>query len=476
MKQTGVRVKKKTRQPQGRVPSARELALNALNLWEAHPEGDRNPLDALAEGVLSSCPGISERERRFFRALVYGVVRHRLLIDFLLDRFLDNPGKIPLKLRNVLRCALFQVVFMDRVPASAAVNEAVKLVRLTGLHWAAGLVNAVLRQAARRHEGLVGLVDQECRRELFDDNSEFISISTSHPLWMVKRWVDRLGEEAALSLCNADNMQAPLTLRVNTLSCTRDAALRLLSKKGINARPCRYSPDGISLSSFHGSPAHIPGFSEGVFQVQDEASQLVSFMLAPVYGMKALDLCAGSGGKTTHLASLSGDGAEIVATDKNRARLGLLEENLERLRIKSVQVVEFEKFLAGTVPASFDRIMLDAPCSGLGVIRRRPDIKWNRYLQDIGRLAGLQRELLGKAAGMCGTGGILVYSVCTVEPEETTAVISDFLDNCPGWELMDAADLMPSGASSLVRDGFLFTSPVEHDTDGFFAAAIKRKN
>ncbi len=479
MKGDRVRLKKARKKARtGSASSARGLALEALNRWEARAPDEREPIDALAGLEIARHAGVGARDRRLFRAIFYGVIRHRLLLDFILDSFLERPSKVPPEARNILRSALFQLLFMDRVPASAAVNEAVNLAGATGLAWARGLVNGVLRRIKREDEKRGGLLAKWLPGQRFGNSNEFLSISTSHPEWMVKRWSARLGEESSGELCRANNKRAPFTLRVNTLLWNREDAMKFLEENRITARACQYSPDAIEVISFRKAPADLPGFRQGGFQVQDEASQLVSFMVAPEPGMKVLDLCAGSGGKTTHLAALSEDRALITATDKNRERLALLRDNLKRLKLHSVNVADFRQVMnnAGRHSFSFDRVLVDAPCSGLGVIRRRPDIKWNRGPDDIERLAALQLELLETAAAMCRAGGTVVYAVCSFEKEETCGVISSFLAKHGEWEVKDAAGLLPGRAASLAEDGSLLALPWRHGTDGFFAAALSRKN
>jgi 16S rRNA (cytosine967-C5)-methyltransferase len=253
------------------------------------------------------------------------------------------------------------------------------------------------------------------------DAVERLAIETSHPLWMVKGWVGRYGLEEARSLCRANNIQAPLTIRVNTLTVTRDEVLKALTGHGIDAVPGRYAPEAVMIRGYSGSPVVIPGFNQGWFQVQDEAAQLVSYCLAPMPGEIILDACAGPGGKATHIAQLIRDQGIVEATDRNDARLELLKENQERLGIKCISCIPFESFNARflDLEGRYHRILVDASCSGLGVIRRHPDIKWNRTRASLSELASQQRSLLNGLAPLIRPGGTMVYATCTLEPEET---------------------------------------------------------
>lgn len=457
--------------------SARGLALTALDIWEKSVPGEKKPLDSMAESLLVEHKNISSKDRGLFRAILFGVIRYKLLLDFYLDKFLEKPEGIPLLVRNSLRIALFQIIFLDRVPDSAAVNESVKLIKKSHLRWAAGLANAVLRKITEI-EKTKGLQNRFCKPELFKKRAEFLSVVTSHPLWLVVRWKERLGITETEKLCHANNEQAPLSIRINNTYWKRDEAEKAFNDAGIKVIPSRYSPSGLLVEDYHQSPEKLPGFKEGGLQVQDEASQLVSFMLDPGSGMKILDFCAGAGGKTTHISSLAGNKSEIIATDKNSNRLKMLQSNIKRLSIKNVKIVPFSFFLKERKKwqGCFDRVLVDAPCSGFGVIRRRPDIKWNRQLDDIKRLTKLQGDILKTAAETCKPGGIMVYAVCTREPEETVDVVKSFLSNHKEWRCLNAAELLPENAAAFVKEGFLSTTPKERGPDGFFAAALTRNS
>jgi 16S rRNA (cytosine967-C5)-methyltransferase len=318
---------------------------------------------------------------------------------------------------------------------------------------------------ARRCENTMGL-----------DAVERLAIEQSHPFWMVNRWVGRYGLEETQVVCRANNIKAPLTLRVNTLTITREKVLNNLAGHGIDAVPGRYGPEAIMIRGYSGSPVAIPGFKQGWFQVQDEAAQLVSYCLAPKPREIILDACAGPGGKTTHIAQLIRDHGTVEATERNDARLELLKENQERLGIKCISCIPFKSFNTRRpeLEGRYHRILVDAPCSGLGVIRRHPDIKWNRIGASLSELASQQRFLLDGLAPLIRPGGTIVYATCTLEPEETMEVVEDFLSGHPGWHIVPAGQVLPGPSATLVdENGFLVIFPSPGGPDGFFAAILK---
>jgi len=459
--------------------TTRRLAASVLLKWEGLSQSRRMPLAQLTEDFLENTGPWFARDRALVRELVFGVVRWLVLLDRHIDFQLTSKKKrLSSIVRSHLRIGVFQILFLDRIPFSAAVNEAVKGVKSSNNAWASGLVNAVLRRVAERRESLGPDMARRCEDTMGLDAVERLAIETSHPLWMVNRWVGRYGLEEARSLCRANNIKAPLTLRVNTLTITREKVLNNLVDHGIDAVPGRYAPEALMIRGYSGSPVTIPGFKQGWFQIQDEAAQLVSYCLAPKPGESILDACAGLGGKTTHIAQLIRDQGIVEATDKNDARLELLKENQERLGIKCISCIPFESFNARLpeLEGRYHRILVDAPCSGLGVIRRHPDIKWNRTRASLLGLASQQRSLLNGLAPLIRPGCTMVYATCTLEPEETREVVENFLSGHPGWDLIQAEKVLPAAARSLVdKDGFLLTVPESQGPDGFFAAILRHQ-
>ena len=467
---------KKTRR---RVITARRLAASVLLKWEGLSQSRRIPLAQLTEDFLENTGPWSARDRALVRELVFGVVRWLVLLDRHIDSRLASRKKgLSRVVRSHLRIGVFQILFLDRIPFSAAVNEAVKGVKSSNHAWASGLVNAVLRRVAERRESLGPEMARRCEDTMGLDAVEGLAIEQSHPRWMVNRWVGRYGLEETQAVCRANNIKAPLTLRVNTLTITRKKVLNNLAGHGIDAVPGRYAPEAIMIRGYPGSPVAIPGFKQGWFQVQDEAAQLVSYCLAPMPGEIILDACAGPGGKTTHIAQLIKDQGVVEATDRNDARLELLKENQERLGIKCISCIPFESFSVRLpeLEGRYHHILVDAPCSGLGVIRRHPDIKWNRTLASLSELASQQRSLLNGLALLIRPGGTMVYATCTLEPEETREVVEDFLSGHPGWGLIPADEVLQGPAATLVdENGFLVIFPSPSGPDGFFAAILRHQ-
>jgi 16S rRNA (cytosine967-C5)-methyltransferase len=346
-----------------------------------------------------------------------------------------------------------------RVPDFAVVHEAVELEKDSGKP---SLVNAVLRNIIRSRES----ISLPLR---LDDPAQDISINTSHPEWMVKRWIGRYGVDEARCLAEANNAIPPLTLRVNTLRISRDELLAGLSEKGIMAGPSRFSPDGITLDRAV-SYQDLSAF-QGLFSVQDEASQLISYLLSPEPGEHVLDACAAPGGKTTHVAQLMRDEGEVTATDRDPHRLRKLEENVRSLGIRSIRVVQADigdpKGLG-----TFDRVLLDAPCSSTGVIRRNPDVRYRHTPRSIADFGKQQVRLLKSAASLVRKGGRLVYSVCSTEPEEGEDVVRDFLKTSGEFRIIESG---PDFLGQFAERGFFRTFPHRHDMDGFFGVILCRK-
>jgi 16S rRNA (cytosine967-C5)-methyltransferase len=304
---------------------------------------------------------------------------------------------------------------------------------------------------------------------LLDDPIQDISVNTSHPAWMVKRWIERYGIDETRALAEANNSMPPLVLRANTLRISRDKLLMMLAEEKISAEPTPFSPDGVIVDrafSYQDLAA-----IHGLFAVQDEASQMIGFLLAPQRGERVLDACAAPGGKTTHLAQIMQDEGEIIAVDKDPYRLKQLEENIQSLGIRSVKVMQADiSELQGL--GTFDRVLLDAPCSSTGVIRRNPDVKYRHSRQGIAAFGKKQGELLHAVAPLLRKGGRLVYSVCSIEPEEGETVIQDFLKTSGEFRIIEADRKF---IATFMKNGFFRTFPHRHAMDGFFGALLCKK-
>ncbi len=436
------------------MQKSRELALRAL--YEIWQEGSKpkHVLEDLSEHL-------DMRERSFLMQLVYGTLRFRDTLDWTLKEFLRKPSRLPFNTLNNLRLAVYQILFL-RVPEWAAVNEAVEIEKKTGNPQ---LVNGVLRNFLR--VPAPERFDLEPLRK--KGAVPYIALRTSHPQWLIRRWVRRFGEQEALALAEANNRIPPLTLRVNSLRSTREDLIRRLSAMKIQGEPTRFSPDGITLKEFRPFREFFP--LRDCLLVQDEAAQLISRLLEPSPGERILDACAAPGGKTTHLAQLMEDRGEVIAIDSGEKRLALLRGNVSNLGIRSVKILQTD-VMKYSPDKPFDRILLDAPCSSLGVIRRNPDVKYRHSSRDLLTYRAKQSELLRSAARFLRPGGTLVYSVCSTEPEEGEEVIKEFLKDSPDFFIIDTTLSFLRG---LMENGFFRTYPHKNDMDGFFGVRLCRK-
>lgn len=410
-------------------------------------------------------------DRALATELVYGTLRWRGRLDYLLSRALERDlAKLEPFVVSALRVGAYQICFSDRIPATAAVDEAVRCVRALGLERATGLVNAVLRRIAREGESFA-------LPALADDPLGHLVHACSIPEWLAKRWLEAYGPEEAAQLAKAMNEPAPVTVRVNRTRTTRDALLPELKTRFPDAAPCRYAPDGIVLGR-RGDVGQDPAFLAGLISPQDEASQLVVHWLDPRPGERILDLCAAPGTKTAAIAERLAGSGQVLALDRHERRLGLVGRGLRRLGLGGVAVAERDatKSLSDLLAhgGPFDRILVDAPCSGLGALRRNPDARWRVRPEDLGELAKIQRQLLESAAGLLKPGGVLVYSTCTVTPEENEAVIRGFLATRASWRIAPREDAPAELQTLIGEDGFLRLLPHRDDTDGFFAARLAR--
>lgn len=436
------------------MQNTRELALKALyEIWQR----GRKPKDVL-EHLSES---LEKRDRAFLMELVYGVVRFRDTLDWVLKGFLKRPSGLSKNTLNNLRLAAYQMLF-TRVPQWAAVSEAVNLEKKSGRPE---LVNAVLRNLLRNRESLMKrLKDMRAEKTV-----RYVATLTSHPAWLIKRWIGRFGAEEALELAEANNRIPPLTLRVNTLKAMKQQVINELSKTGIEAEATLFSPVGVKLKGFHIYKEIF--FLEGLVMVQDEASQLISYLLDPQPGERILDACAAPGGKATHVAQLMQDRGEVIAVDRDSKRMERLKENIQNHGLTSIMAVQAD-ILKYSPVEPFDRIILDAPCSSLGVIRRNPDVKYRHKPQDLLRFRETQLKIIRHVSGLLKPGGVMVYSVCSTEPEEGEEVVKEFLKESGDFYIIDT---VPPFLNGFMKDGFLRTYPHVHDMDGFFGVKLCRK-
>lgn len=428
--------------------SVREAALEAL----LRIEEDK----AYAVLVLGSGLGrhkLSGADRGLYYSLVYGVVTHRLAIDYCLAK-LCKKGLKSLKpaALNILRLGAVQLLFMDKIPAFAAVNEGVELARKHLGKAGSGFVNGVLRNISRQ--------GQELFADLEPGTSREISVRTSHPQWLVDKWQASYGYAFTKELCEANNSPGPLTVRVNALRISRQDYLKQCLELGLESRLSEEVPQGI-LFAQGTAFSDLPGYHEGHFIVQGEASQLPALALAPEPGDRVMDMCSAPGGKTAQLASLA---KAVTALELYPERLGKVRENLDRLGMDNVELRAMDARKTGFPERSFEGVLLDAPCSGFGVIRNKPDIKWSREAKDIRALSKLQRELLAEGARVLKAGGSLVYATCTLVREENEDMAQWAMANLP---LKLTGFSLPNREAP---DGMLTVYPHRDSLDGFFIA------
>jgi len=413
---------------------------------------------------------LKETDRGLLTEMTYGTLRWRGKIDAQLKPFLKRSlADTDPFVRNLLRLTLYQLLFLDKIPAYAAVNEAVEIAKITK-PGSVGFVNGVLRNFLRRFS-------KGDKHSDIESSTTTLAEEYSHPQWLIDRWCGYFGAEQAKALMLACNQRAPLVVRANLRATTRAALLAGWRETGIAAEPTAASPQGIRLPGGVRIDA-LAGFAEGLFQVQSEASQLVSYLVGPTSGEIILDACAAPGGKATHLAELSGDRGRIVAVDTSARGIERIAQNVQRLRLESIHAkcANASKPLAENLTGPYDRILVDAPCSGLGTLRSHPEIKWQRDDRDIARLCGLQARILQSLAQYLKAGGVLVYSTCTLTVDENERVVEKFLRDNNRFELTEAARYLPESARHMVHGKYFLALPQRDDTDGFFAARMRKAN
>jgi 16S rRNA (cytosine967-C5)-methyltransferase len=403
--------------------------------------------------------------------LTYGVIRWEGKLDWVIRQFSKIPfEKIELETLNILRLGLYQIHFLSRTPSSAAVNESVELAKRIRGKGGAGFINAILRSAIRRKH--------EIRYPDIDHNPALhISVVHSHPLWLVERWVKESGVEETIRVCKFNNQISSLTLRTNTLKINRKDLIGKLKERELFVFPTPYSEEGISVKS---PPpiSELPLMKEGLYIIQDEASQLVTTLMDPKPGERILDACAAPGGKTTHMSQKMENRGEIYALDVSKKKLDLIEEMCQRLGIKNVETIQGDAAQSLSIPQGlkFNRILADVPCSGFGTIRRNPDLKWKRRVEDIKRLSELQNSILKNLSGYVTEGGVLLYSTCTVFREENEEVAEKFLEENREFQLDRMDHILPEKFHSFIQNGYFKTFPPRDEMDGFFVARMIKSN
>ena len=440
-----------------KIDRVRELAMQVLQ--KVHVEGAYANV-ALAETLREI--KLTERDRRFLTELVYGVTKAGETLDYMIGRYVADIRKAQPAIRELLRLGFYQIFLMDRVPPSAACDTVVELAKKHGRRGADSFVNGVLRAALREPE----------RAALPDGrNAHALALRTWHPKWMVERWMRAYGYERTEELCRCNNTSAPLSVRVNTLRTNRPALMEQFTAAGAQVCASAWVPDGIVLGT-HGALDELAPLRMGLAQVQDESSMLVAHVLAPEPGMTVIDACAAPGGKTTHIAQRMENRGRILAFDIYEEKIRRIERNAQRL---GISIMEAQMCDARAIGAAYagqaDRVLVDAPCSGLGVLRRKPDARWKKSPEDVKTLPPLQRAILASAAEAVKKGGILVYSTCTMEECENAAIVANFLRTHTDFVLEETGGFLPVQKTT---ECMVQIMPETDGPDGFFIARMRR--
>lgn len=434
---------------------ARDTAVQVL--VRVFEEGAR--LDAALDKALRR-RGVKDRGRRFLTQLAYGAVRHKLLCDYVLARRLHQPlENLPGAIRAILRMGVFQALFCSQVTFPAMVHTSVDLAKHRGHAGTARLVNAVLRRAPQTLEAA-----QLPPRE--KDLARHLSVRYSLPEWIVEQWIAELGEPAAEGLCAASNETAPVGLRANTFRLSAPDLAGLIGEGAVHRTMI---PEEVTLGSHHPPPAGSKRFDQGDFLIQDPASLLPAHLLEPRRSEKILDICAAPGGKATHIAQLTGGQSLVAGLDIDARRLARVCENAARMGIPGVTAICGDGAAPPLAPV-FDRVLVDAPCTGLGTLRRHPDLKWRVTPETPARLAALQLKLLRNGIGLCKNEGVIVYSVCTFSRAETHAVVDGILAT-EGVRLEDGPEWLNQWK---IGTGRYQTLPIPAGLDGFFLTRLRK--
>ena len=413
-----------------------------------------------------------ERDRALAGEIATGTLRWQGAFDHVIKAFANRPfTKLDPEVIDILRLTLFQLLHLDRIPASAAVKDAVDLTGKMGKRSASGLVNAVLRRVSRDRERLP-LPPAPANGEDRPAAIAYLAATLSHPEWLVSRWLERYGFRDTEAWERFNNSPAPLTLRANTLKTTRDELQRTLSAHGVEADAAAHAPDGLVVKSGNPLATHLD--EEGLFVVQDEASQLVALYAGARPGERVLDACASPGGKATAMAAAMDGRGVLVACDVRPRRVDLLARTVQRSGATQVRIVRADATAAPPFFVAFDRVLLDAPCSGLGTVRRDPDIKWRRTADELAVLADAQLLMVRQAASVVTPGGTLIYATCSSEPEENDAVVDRFLKLDASFRIARPVSLHPTLEPFVGADGTFRTLPHRHGLEAFFAAMLVR--
>lgn len=434
---------------------------------------------------------LETRDRSLVNQLVYGVIRHQRSLDALLDLLGKKKAhQQPPQLRRILHLGLYQLRYLNQIPDSAAVNTSVELAILNGLGKLKGVVNGVLRNYLRQteqqdllalaphlqpsnQEDLTSSTQDSATVQLSKAEIEQLGIWYSFPNWIIANWLEQLSLSEVLKLLYWFNQPGKIEIRINPLQTSVDEVASALENVGVSITKLPQVPQGIRIESGAGNIRSLPGYQEGWWMVQDSSAQLVSHILDPQPGEMIIDLCAAPGGKSTHIAELMGDQGTIWACDRSAKRLKKVAENSHRLKLNSIQALATDGLSLERFHQQADRVLVDAPCSGLGTLHKRPDIRWRQSPHKIAELVTLQKNLLKQAATLVKPQGTLVYATCTLNLQENEAVIQAFLDHNQGWKIVPPSEKIWHNPKNLDHN-WLKIYPHQYNMDGFFIAKLVR--
>jgi 16S rRNA (cytosine967-C5)-methyltransferase len=447
----------------GQVTISRRIAFESLQEVENGKYAEEVLLSKLSHEEVSA------EDRSLATEIVYGVIRWRKRLDSLIDRRLNKRRKtLKPEIRNILRMAFYQLLFLDRIPDHSIVHEAVALSKQLFGGQFSGLVNAILRGALRDGENL----DPKP-----DNNPKSLAVYYSHPEWLVNRWISEFGSQQTMNILRFNNQRANLTIRVNTIKASINEVISLFEQNGIEFEVMNKDSYALSLKRTQRSVLDLPGFKEGFFTVQDFASQMIAPLLQPLPGNDILDLCGAPGGKSSHIAALVNNNALITLVDLNPKRMEEAKRNFERLGINCVKITQGDATKTSCFRSlcQFDRILLDAPCSNLGVLRHNCDVKYRLSPKDLVKLAHNQFKMLSESSHSLKKNGLIVYCVCSTSREETFDVIEKFLALHKNFSINPIKPEEVGSSDFLTHDGCFFTFPPLKDSliDGFFAVRFK---
>ena len=403
---------------------------------------------------------LSDRDRRLVTELVYGTIRRQRTLDTLIDQ-LATKKQPPPDLRIILNLGLYQLRYLSQIPDSAAVNTTVELAKQNGFSGLAGFVNGILRQSLRSETF-----------KLPDDPLDRLGILHSFPNWIIQVWLDQFGITETEKLCEWMNQPPQIDLRINTLKTTLDQVEAAMHAQNIEVTRIPHLPQALRLPSSTGAIQNLPGYSEGWWMVQDSSAQLVGYLVDPQPGETVIDACAAPGGKTMHLAELMRDRGTVHALDRTPSRLKKLQQNCDRLDLTTIKIATGDSRNLPQFKQTADRVLVDAPCSGLGTLNRHADARWKQTPETVQDLAQLQAEILTEAATWVKPNGTIVYATCTLHPAENESIVQNFLTQNPNWRI-DLPDASSPVAQFLNPQGWIKVLPHCHNMDGFFMVRLK---